>query len=100
MKEWIPTAVTVISRIMDQDETLLLELKVGRRNQQYLLNVASEAYIMRLREANQALDPSLRGSENIFPLKKLEPIETVAEELSQIPDEELNPYLEPIRDPE
>ena len=95
MRERIPTQITVITRIKDQEITLRLELELIRGNSRYLISVADTDYVTRLREANERLG-DFGGPDNILPLQRLEPLEAVRDQLSQIPTETLNPYLQPI----
>lgn len=85
------TDCEIIGRIPDVGDTLQFDLKLIRGGREYYLSVARQSYIESLREANKILPTEDQYPDNLYPLPNLE---DVCQQLSQIPDDQLQPYWE------
>lgn len=70
-----------------------MDLVINRGGKPYLISVASPAFIEGLRQHNEGLDPSVQMGEKHFPMNDILSAEEVCMKLSQIPFDELQPYL-------
>lgn len=69
------------------------ELQIQRENKSYVIRVATPGYIVSLKEHNLTLPEELQLDDNIFPLDGILNQEDICQRLSQIPINELEPYL-------
>ena len=94
--EHIPTNYIILSIIKYEGKTRFLELAIKRGGERYLISVADGEYIRNLKESNSYLPPEFREPENILQMDALDPIEKVSQKLSELPDEVLHAYIEPV----
>jgi len=59
----------------------------------FSLTVATPQYIEALKKNNKQLDEELRRDENILPIESVEDLIIVVEKLSQMSQEDIEPYL-------
>lgn len=96
MKEKQPFEFIIMSVVKEGPKTRFLELQVVRGTERYLLNIADSEYIQTLREFNRTLEPEFREPENILELESLDPFELVRQQISELPEDTLDSYIEPI----
>lgn len=87
-----------LGHIPDQNgQTLLSELVIFRNSQFYTIQVTTPTFLEELRRQNTGLDPAVQTDDKAFVLPDVSKPDLICEQLSQVPFEELEPYLTPYQ---
>lgn len=77
----------------DKQQPTSRDLIIYRGDKSYLISITTPRFLKELRTYNLQLDPLIQLDDNYLVMDKLPSVEELCKALSQIPTEELKPFL-------